>query len=365
MVTRLHAALRSTVFRATATYAGAALAGCLFQQARVPLPWMLGPLAFTAAASLAGLPVMARAALRNLGMTVVGTALGLSFTPEAARQLLDHIPLILAAVLATLLIACTASLLLTRTAGIDRVTAFFCSVPGGAAEMCLLAHRYGGAATPIAVAQMLRVVLLVIVLPAVLTWSADGGKSPVLPLAGTGTVDMPALAGLLIVSGIATLLMARAGMRSAWLLVPLAVGIAATLSGWTASAMPGPLASLAQVFIGTQLGAAFRRKDLLAVRRALPAIVLNVAILAGGCAGVAMALAAMSGAHPHSLVLATSPGGVTEMCLTARALGLEVPLIVGFHVCRVFVVLAATPWVFAAMRRGGLIEVPATAARST
>ncbi|HTJ99044.1 MAG TPA: AbrB family transcriptional regulator [Bordetella sp.] len=346
-----------------ATYAGAALAGWLFQQAHVPLPWMLGPVTLIATVSLAGLPVVARVGLRNLGMTVVGTTLGLSFTPEAAHQLLDHIPLILAAVVATLLIACAASLLLTRTAGIDRVTAFFCSVPGGAAEMCMLAHRYGGAPTPIAVSQMLRVVLLVIVLPAVLTLSANG-STPALPL-GTGAVHPPALAALLALSGIVTLLLARAGMRNAWLLVPLAVGIAATLSGWVSSSMPPALASLAQVFIGTQLGAAFQRDDVLAVRRSLPAILLNVGILAAGCAGVAMALAAVSGAHPHSLVLATSPGGVTEMCLTARALGLEVPLIVGFHVCRVFVVLAATPWLFAAMRRGGLIQVPATATRSS
>jgi membrane AbrB-like protein len=355
--------LRADLPRGLLTYAGAALAGWLFQTGRIPLPWMLGPVVAVSIASLAGLPVVARQGLRNAGMTVVGTTLGLYFTPEAARQLLDHIPLILAAVLATLFIACAASLLLTRTAGIDRVTAFFCSVPGGAAEMCMLAHRYGGAATPIAVSQMLRVVVLVVVLPAVLTLSRPHIAAPLAPL-GTGEVSATGLALLLGLSGAATLALARAGMRNAWLLVPLAVGIATTLSGWTPTAMPPALAALAQVFIGTQLGAAFRRQDMLAVRRALPAILLNVGILATGCAAVAMVLAALSGAHPHSLVLATSPGGVTEMCLTARALGLEVPLIVGFHVCRVFVVLAATPWVFAAMRRGGLIDVPAVTTHS-
>jgi membrane AbrB-like protein len=350
--------LRSALLRAVLTYGAAALAGALFKTARIPLPWMLGPVCVVSTASLFGLPIVARTGLRNMGMMVVGTTLGLYFTPDAARQLLEHIPLILAALIATLLIACAASLLLTRTAGIDRVTAFFCSVPGGPAEMCMLAHRYGGVPTPITVSQMLRVVTLVIVLPAVLSFGAAAAGPVAAPAAGP--VHLPGLALLLAVSGAATLALVQVGMRNAYLLVPLTVGIAATLSGWAPSAVPGWMTSLAQVFIGTQLGAAFRRDDILAVRRSLPAILLNVGILAGGCAAVAILLAALSGAHPHSLVLATSPGGVTEMCLTARALGLEVPLIVGFHVARVFVVLAATPWLFAAMRRGGLIELPAT-----
>lgn len=345
------------VGRACATYAGAALAGWLFHRMHVPLPWMLGPVMVTAAASLAGVRVAGWAGLRSAGLIVVGTTLGLYFTPEAARELIDHVPMILMAVAATLLIACSASLLLTRTSGIDRVTAFFCSVPGGPAEMCMLANRFGGAPVPIAVSQMLRIVVLVMVLPAALTFGGAGrgpGPAPE-PLTTLGMIELVLLLGA---STMATVAMTRIGMRSAWLLVPLAVAIAASLSGWAPPAMPGALAAAAQVCIGTQLGLAFRRQEILAVRNALPAILLNVGILAAGCAAVAAVLAGTSGTSLASLVLATAPGGVTEMCLTARSLGLEVPLVVGFHVCRVFIVVSATPWLFAAMRRSGLIDLP-------
>ncbi|SAH82117.1 Putative ammonia monooxygenase [Bordetella ansorpii] len=345
------------VARAAATYAGAALAGWLFSRLHVPLPWMLGPVVITAIASLSGLRVAGWAGLRSAGLIVVGTTLGLYFTPEAARQLLDHVPLILAAVFATVLIACAASLLLTRTSGIDRVTAFFCSVPGGPAEMCMLASRYGGEPVPIAVSQMLRIVVLVMVLPAALTFGGAGRGPAPAPEALT-SLGLLELGLLLAGSTAATFAATRAGVRSAWLLVPLACAIAATLSGWAPPAMPSVLAAAAQVCIGTQLGLAFRRQELMAVRRALPAILLNVGILAAGCAAVAALLAVVSGASLAALVLATAPGGVTEMCLTARSLGLEVPLVVGFHICRVFIVVSATPWLFAAMRRIGLIELP-------
>ncbi len=74
------------VARAAATYAGAALAGWLFSRLHVPLPWMLGPVIVTAIASLSGARVAGWAGLRSAGLIVVGTTLGLYFTPEAARQ---------------------------------------------------------------------------------------------------------------------------------------------------------------------------------------------------------------------------------------------------------------------------------------
>ncbi|RYF57022.1 MAG: hypothetical protein EOO29_51785, partial [Comamonadaceae bacterium] len=262
------------VARGVLTYGAAAACGWLFSRMHVPLPWMLGPLAITALASLAGLPVVTWMGLRNIGLTVVGTTLALYFTPAAAGQLLAHLPLILTAVAATLIIACAASLLLARNGGLDRVTAFFCSVPGGASEMCMLAHRFGGAPTPIAVSQMLRVVVLVVALPAIMTLGGAGdgiGVQAPPVMQGSG----PGLALLLAVSGGVTLILVRLGMRNAWMLVPLIIGIATMLGGFEPAAMPGLLAGLAQIFLGAQLGAAFKRHDLMAVRTALPAILVN------------------------------------------------------------------------------------------
>jgi len=346
--------------RCLATYALAIAAGTLCWAAGVPLPWMAGPVAAVAAASLAGLPVAAWVWGRNVGMVAVGTALGVYFTPEALRQVAAHTPLIAAAVGATLLVACSASLLLSRSAGLDRVTAFFCSMPGGVAEMCMLAQHHGGTPTPIAVAQLLRIVTLVIVLPGAML--AGGVAADAAPLR-EATLPVATLALLLLAALAATALLARR-MRNAWLLVPLAVGMAAALSGLAQAMVPAPLTSAAQVLIGAQLGTALRRRDVLAVRGALPGILLNVALLAGACAAVGAALALFSGHGVATLVLATAPGGVSEMCLTARALGLDVPFVVGFHVLRVFVVLGCTPWLFLALRRLGAIP-PVRAASST
>ena len=47
-----------------------------------PIPWMIGPLLATALTSVLGAPTESWAPLRNGGQWVIGTALGLTFTPE-------------------------------------------------------------------------------------------------------------------------------------------------------------------------------------------------------------------------------------------------------------------------------------------
>jgi len=56
-------------------------------------------------------------------------------------------------------------------------------------------------------------------------------------------------------------------------------------------------------------------------------------------AGFGLAVAASAGVHPGTMVLATSPGGIAEMALTARALHLGVPIVTAFHVTRMLVVV--------------------------
>ena len=46
-----------------------------------------------------------------------------------------------------------------------------------------------------------------------------------------------------------------------------------------------------------------------------------------------------SGLHPATLVLGTAPGGIAEMCITAKVLQLGVPLVTAFHVTRLVVLL--------------------------
>jgi hypothetical protein len=59
-----------------------------------------------------------------------------------------------------------------------------------------------------------------------------------------------------------------------------------------------------------------------------------------------MTLAWLFGLPIATMIIATSPGGLAEMTITAQALHISVPLVVAFHLFRVVVVNMGTQYIF-------------------
>ena len=59
-------------------------------------------------------------------------------------------------------------------------------------------------------------------------------------------------------------------------------------------------------------------------------------------AGMAWGLATTAGLSVPSMILATAPGGIAEMSITARTLQLGVALVTAAHVTRVLIIVSLT-----------------------
>jgi len=317
-----------------------ALAGGLFSLLRLPLPWMIGPLAAMALCNFAGAALRAPRGGREVGQIVIGTALGLYFTPLVAREVVSYWPLLIIAGLFAILLGAFGGVILSRVAGIDRTTAFFASVAGGAAEMTLLGERYGARPDRVALAQSLRILAVVIVVPFVLTYSGAHGE--VLFQQTSVPLAWDRLAVLLGIAAMAGFVFAASGMPNAFMFGPLAAVIALTASGMQFSSVPTLLSNAAQVLLGCTLGARFQRRSLESTPRFLMGVLVSVAIAMLVAAAFAALLAWASGLPVATLVLATAPGGIAEMCITAKVLQLGVPLVTAAHVTRVVVLITTT-----------------------
>ncbi len=335
-------------------YPLAVASGYLFMRIGIPLPWLVGSIFCVATLSMTMGHVQLWSWGRRLGMIVVGTCLGLYFTPSALERLMANFVWIIAAVATSLALAACASFLLAKTARLDSATAFLSSVPGGVSEMCMLGQRYGASQPMIAVSQLLRVVLLVSILPSLLLFNGAAVSVPQLSLS---VPEWISLLGLMLCSGLVTVVLARFGMLNAWLLIPLSIGMLASTFGWHTTLAPGFVTAVAQVLIGAQLGATFHRTSILSLRGSLAAIVLNICLIVLACVVIAVVVAFGTGISIPTLILATAPGGITEMSLTAKSLGLDVPTVVGFHVVRVFVFLLITPYLFTFLHRHGVLRI--------
>jgi membrane AbrB-like protein len=301
------------------------------------LPWLLGALFTTMALSLAGAPVRLIPWGRPAGTVVVGASTGLQFTATVVAKLVTLLPLIIAAAFISTIVGAVGGLLYMRLTGIDRVTAFFATVPGGVVETTTIAPHYGGHLEPIMVAQTTRVALIVVFAPfLVISFVGGGGQNPLLAVP---IVPWLPILGLLAVSGVIATLLSRTRSPNAWLMAPLFIAAGASHLGWMEGRMPDVLLIAAQVLIGSALGAQFRPEFLTRLFSLLWASCVVVLFAAGSMALFAAAIAWLGGYPVPTMVLAMAPAGIAEMVLTGKVLGLDSTLIAGFQLMRIIIVL--------------------------
>lgn len=86
--------------------------GLFFKLLHMPLPWMLGPMFTVGAAGVGGVTVGAIRGGRQAGQVVIGCALGLYFSAEVTRHLLNYGGYIVAAAFGAIVIGAVGSVLL-------------------------------------------------------------------------------------------------------------------------------------------------------------------------------------------------------------------------------------------------------------
>jgi membrane AbrB-like protein len=320
------------------------LGGALCVWLGTPLPWMIGPLFTMAALKLAGFELAAPRGGRELGQIIIAAALGLYFTPDVAREVGGRWALCIAAALFATLLSYAGAWFISRFSDTDRTTAFFASVPGGATEMAILGERFGAKLDRIALAQSLRILIVVTAIPFSFAALGVHGSDVHAPVA---TAFSPGgLAALLACAAAGAFACQRLGVPNAFMLGALAVVVGVTASGIEWSAMPTPLANAGQVLLGCSLGARFEREFMRRAPRFVFVVASSVLVAMALSAAFALLLARLGSVAPGTMVLATAPGGIAEMCITAKVVQLGVPLVTAAHVARVVMLVTLTAPVF-------------------
>lgn len=333
------------LLRGAGTLLLALAAALLCAWLRTPLPWMIGPLLATSIVSVLGAPTRSWPPLRNAAQWVIGSALGLYFTPQVSALVASLWWAILLAVAWALGLGWAFGRWLhgrhaQRLGGSPRTlraTTYFAGAIGGASEMTLLAEREQGRSDLVAAAHTVRLVIVTLVIPFAFQWSGLHGIDPSLP--GTRLLDWRGLAVLAAVTAAGGWLMARTGRANPWFMGALVAAMGLTMAGIELSAMPTVATNAAQLVIGVSLGVRFQREFLTAAPRWLFDVALGTMAMVLLCAVFALVLAWGTGLHPATLVLGTSPGGIAEMAITAKVLQLGVPVVTAFQVCRLVAVL--------------------------
>ena len=234
-----------------------ALAGALLAVwAHMPLPWMLGALLVTAATRIAGLGTVCPRPARNGGQWVIGTSLGLYFTPQVLGHIGTNAGPIIVGMLFALALAFMGTAMLRRFTDADFKTAWFSSAIGGASEMASLAERHGARIDRVATAHSVRVLLVVVTVPFIFQWWGVAGLDPTVP--GPKTVDGAGLAALVALTCIGGLCFMKLHLPNPWVLGPMLVAMlywsVAPVPTLILGTTPGGIAEMAITAKVLQLG---------------------------------------------------------------------------------------------------------------
>lgn len=326
------------------------LGGAVFNFLSLPLPWMLGAMAATAAAAIAGQSITMSRYLRQIMIAVIGVLLGSAFRPEMLGDIVQWAAslTLLAAFLG--LIAVVIPRLL-RQAGYDNATAYFSALPAGLTEMTIVGSQNGGDPQIIALTHTVRVLLVAFAVPftMVMGFGYERPAAAGSPFADVGNFDLLLLGACAVIGlWVGTKLNWPAGALAG----PLVLSAAVHLAGLTASSPPGGLVAAAQVVLGTSVGARFAGLTFTMARRTitLSAVITLVMLVCSG--GLAFLVGPLIGINPMALLLALSPGGVTEMSLMALALNQDIAFVTTHHVVRIALIVMIGPAVYAAFVRG-------------
>ncbi|MFT5439027.1 MAG: membrane AbrB-like protein [Alphaproteobacteria bacterium] len=319
-------------------------AGALFDWLDTPIPWMVGPMVAVATINLMGIRVHSIPYGRQLGQVILGSAVSLYFTPPVVAVLGANIGAIVLATVAAFVIGGLGAATLSKASGVDGKSAFFSSIPGGSMAMANLAQKYGAQVPPVAVTHSLRVCLVVIVVPFSLTY---GGipldASPYIPKL---PFDLPVLIIWLAAGFAVGEISERLHLHNGYMMMPIFMGAGLTIAGIELSSVPGWMTDFAQLMFGLILGERYERAFFIKHKMFIPFAMINAVFILVASIAVALCLVWAFDLPIATMIIATAPGGLAEMAITAQALQVGVPMVIAFHLFRIVVVNMGTQFIY-------------------
>ncbi|MFD1342466.1 AbrB family transcriptional regulator [Litorisediminicola beolgyonensis] len=324
-----------------ALYAAGGAGGWLASRSGIPMPWMTGSLgagalavAFLQHGPLDGYRYPQR--VRNGFIALIGVMIGTQVSPALLTHL-ETLPWLLGALLVFVPAAHLGNAWIFRRGGYDRTTALYAGTPGGLMESIALGEAAGGDISRITLQHFLRVILVVVAIPAALSiWTGH----PVGSAAGAVPGDASPMTGLeflkvLACAGAGLGLARVIRLPAAQILGPLLLTGALTLSGVISVHLPFWLLALAQVVVGTGLGLRFAGVTAATLLRAMTLSAMSVGFMLTLGLTLSLMLAALTGTEFLQLLLSFAPGGVTEMSLVALSLSVNPAMVSLTHVVRI------------------------------
>jgi hypothetical protein len=329
--------------RLAETLVVAALGGVTLGLTGMPAGWLSGAILTSAAAALAGRPLLMPQLLTRAIYVLIGISLGAVVTPATLNGMASYPASIAVLIVAMLVVSVGGTVYLTTMHRWPMLSSYLASSPGGMSQVLVVAAELDADLRAIAIVQTMRVVIIAVGLPAGLSLLGVAGHA-VRP--GNGPFNLALadeLAILVAASVIGAVVAFRIRFPGGLLFGAMFTSAALHGTGTIHAVVPPWVANTAMVALGGVIGARFANTP--------PRLLANYLAAGIGSFLVAVAIAAVFAALllnflPLSIpevMVAYAPGSVDAMMLLALALHVDPVYVGAHHVMRIVLVSLLMP----------------------
>jgi membrane AbrB-like protein len=320
--------LAGKLVRLALTLAIGVAGGVFFHLIGMPAPWLAGAMVAVLIACLCGVKVETPKAVTPAVMVLLGLSIGSSVDWETL-ELMRAWPASLAILAVTMLLVTVALQIFYRRAyGWDSRTSFFSSVPGALSNVIAFTIEYRADVLRVTIVQTVRLVMLVVLLPLVITVAGVHGPEP------TGipapTHSLPELALVIAAGAAGGWLFQLIRVPAGSLLGAAVANIALHLSGYVSGSMPDWLLVPTFLIFGVVIGCRFSGMTVSTVLQSAGAGMKGFLLASVIAVTGALLTSYVVGIPYAETLLAFAPGGLDAMTILAFALNVD-PAYVGAH----------------------------------
>ncbi|MFC0274952.1 AbrB family transcriptional regulator [Metabacillus herbersteinensis] len=324
--------------------------GILFTLLGLPLAWMLGPLTAVLIWKLLSnrnsyWPV----SLRNGGQMLLGYSMGLSFTIDSAKQIVNQLPSMAIVTVLMVSFGLAIAYFVSQLTGINIPSAVMGTTPGGLSQMVVLSEDIKGAEpTIVTFMQTIRMLTVIFIVPT-LTIHALSSDETLNSKPSLDMISQNEYGGLFYfftvipIVLLVTTLAVRFKCPTPWIIGPLLASAILTVIGLETPQLPPILTVIAQLCLGVYLGLGVKVNMLGNWRKLLPISFIMGLLTVGFSLVLAYGLYIV---YPISLTtafLCIAPGGLPEMGVTAHTVHADVSMVASYQLFRVFFILFIVP----------------------
>lgn len=300
-----------------------------------------------------------------IGQCILGIELGQKINVSVIYIFKENWVAIIVMLLLSVLFSLLSGFILWKFSQTDMLTSFFGTAPGGLSAIPSIAEEVGANTAVVSIIQIMRVFLVVLLVPVVLSFLNVNTATPTIAHNYSASRGIPEFEVGQLFWTIVLALVAWGGyyvgrylkFPAPWLIGSmLGVSVTQALSSFSISHSliawwPHIVIILSQVLIASSIGSRFHKNMFIGLKKTLLVALISMFGLIITMFVCALLVSKITGISFITAALAFAPGGIAEMATTAVVLHADSTFVVVVQVLRVITVCIILPPFFKLLNR--------------